>query len=93
MGEDIGRRPELNKSAFVQDSDAVRHCECLVPIMSDMTYIPGSHSAALLLQRGLDADAVIRGLVDVIGMDAEQARRATTNAAGCIYKDGGRSSN
>jgi hypothetical protein len=54
-----------------------------------MSYIPGTHSATLLLQCGLEPDAVVRGLVDEIGMDAEQARLATAEAAGCIYKGGG----
>ena len=44
-------------------------------------YVLGTHAASVLLDHGLGFDAVVRGLVDEVGISAAQATRAAAVAS------------
>ena len=45
-----------------------------------MAYVPGTHLALLLLDRGLWFETVVRRLVDELELTTDQAQRATLAA-------------
>jgi hypothetical protein len=57
----------------------IHRCPFPVPA-ADAAFTPGTHTAALLLDKGMSFDAVVRGLVVSVGISADQATHAVTAA-------------